>query len=105
VNGIWPKALIETLGFAVLRLRLLAVVVNSVDAGTLSSLIDVSVHAVSKCALRLGGVTGMRGEYFVCLLSTLIAKLGLTTFRVLVIDITEESTDAVPTPSRQKLWR
>jgi hypothetical protein len=47
----------------------------------------------------------MRGEYFVCLLSTLIAKLGLTTFRVLVIDITEESTDAVPTPSRQKLWR
>ena len=92
------------LGFAVLRLRVLAVVVKSVDAVTLSNVMAVSVQAVSKCALILGGVVGMRRGYFVCLLGTTLAKLGLTTCEVLLTDITEESTVAAPTPSHQKAW-
>lgn len=102
--GILPNALMETLGFAVFRVRLLAVVVRSFDAGTLSNVMAVSVHAVSKCALIFCGVIGVLGGYFVCLLGTTVAKRGLTTCEVLLTDIARESTVAVPTPPHQKAW-
>ena len=58
VRGSWAMAWIDSFGFAVESLRLLAPAFTSDVAGTSDILMHVSVHALSKRASTLGIVLG-----------------------------------------------